>query len=191
MSPNKKLVLKCSPPEKGNSAVLADQVGAGATAAGAEVESFVLQSMKIEPCSACKACHENPGNNCNIEDDMQILYPKLRLADTIVVATPIYWFTMSAQTQLCIDRWYALETRQGNLLRSKQFGILLTYGDTDLYTSGGINAIHTFESMFRYMKAEMVGIVHGSAMEVGDAEKQPALMDKAYQLGRRLGTDEM
>ena len=40
---------------------------------------------------------------------MQMLYPKLRSADAIVVASPIYWFTLNAQAKLCIDRWYALE----------------------------------------------------------------------------------
>ena len=52
------LILKGSPREKGNSSTLADQVAAGAQAGGAQVESFVLQNMSIQPCSACEACHE-------------------------------------------------------------------------------------------------------------------------------------
>jgi multimeric flavodoxin WrbA len=118
---------------------------------------------------------------------MQTLYPLLEKADAIVLASPVYWFTLSAQVKLCIDRWYALESPQGSALRGKQIGIVLTYGDTDLYTSGGINAIHTFESMFRYIGAEIKGMVYGSANKIGDAEKQPALMEKAYQLGKQLG----
>ena len=89
---------------------------------------------------------------------------------------------------MCIDRWYALEAGGGNALRGKEIGIILTYGDTDLYTSGGINAIYTFQSMFRYIRAEIVGMVYGTAMDVGDAAKQPALMEKAYQLGQRLAS---
>lgn len=184
MTPNI-VVLKGSPRVNGNSAILADQVAAGATESGAEVESFVLHNMHIEPCDHCDNCQEADGV-CIIKDDMQILYPKLRQADAIVIASPIYWFTISAQMKLCIDRWYALETSQGNQLRGKKFGIVLAYGDTDLHTSGGINAIHTFESMFRYIRAEIVGIVHGTAMDVGDAEKQPALMEQAFRLGQRL-----
>ena len=89
-----------------------------------------------------------------------------------------------------IPHGFALETRQGSALRGKQIGIVLTYGDTDLYTSGGINAIHTFESMFRYIHAEIVGIVHGTTTHIGHAEQQPELMKKAHQLGERLGREK-
>ena len=179
------LILKSSPRENGNSNTLAGQVEAGAKEAGAEVESLMLHHMDIRPCDACDVCQET--GVCIVKDDMQKIYPLLEKADAIVLASPIYWFTISAQAKLCIDRWYALETPQGNSLRGKQFGILLTYGDTDLYTSGGINAIHTYESMFRYIGAEMAGMVHGTANEIGDIEKQPALMESAFKLGKELG----
>ena len=73
-------------------------------------------------------------------------------------------------------------------MHGKKVGIVLAYGDTNLQTSGGINAIHTFESMFRYLKGEIIGIVHGTAMDVGDVEKQPDLMKAAYKLGQNLAT---
>jgi hypothetical protein len=63
---------------------------------------------------------------------------------------------------------------------------VLTYGDTDLYTSGGINAIHTLETMFRFIQADVAGWVYGSLSNVGDAQKNPELMEKAYRLGRKL-----
>ena len=180
------LILKGSPREKGNSSTLADQVAAGAAASGAQVESFVLQDMNIQPCNACDACHETGDMQCVIEDDMQILYPKLRNADAIVIASPIYWFTMSAQTKLCIDRWYALEGPQGNALAGKQIGIVLTYGDSNQFTSGAINAMRAFEDMFRYVRADIVEMIHGSASNVGDVQKQPGLMKQAYALGQKL-----
>ncbi len=71
-------------------------------------------------------------------------------------------------------------------MRGKPVGILLAYGDSDLEASGGINAIHTFESMFGFLKSEIVGVVHGSLMDPGDAEKNPALLQAACDLGRRL-----
>lgn len=180
------LVLKGSPRENGNSNTLADQVIAGARASGATAEALMLHRMDIRPCDACDACQET--GICVIKDEMQKVYPLLEKAKAILIASPIYWFTLSAQVKLCIDRWYALEGPQGNALRGKQFGIVLTYGDTDLYTSGGINAIHTFESMLRYIGAEIVGIVYGSAHQIGDVEKQPELMERAYKLGQKLGS---
>lgn len=179
------LILKGSPRDLGNSATLAGQVAAGAREAGAQVESFSLHTMDIRPCDACDTCRET-GGVCVIKDDMQTLYPKLRQADAIVLASPIYWFTFSAQLKGCIDRWYALESPEGSELAGKKFGIVLTYGDSDLYTSGAINAIHTFESMFRYIRADIAGLVHGTANDIGDVEKQPALMEKAYLLGQKL-----
>lgn len=180
------LILKGSPRQRGNSSVLADQVRAGAEGAGAEVESVYLHGLDIQPCDGCYFC-EGSGI-CAIEDDMQSLYPKLRQADALVIASPVYWFTFSAQVKLCIDRWLALETPKGSQLRGKQVGIVLTYGDSDLHTSGGINAIHTFQSMFDYIGAEIVGYVHGTGNRAGEVRDQPELMDGAFKLGQQLAS---
>jgi multimeric flavodoxin WrbA len=167
------LILKGSPREKGNSAVLAERVFNGAQEAGAKVEDVYLHDMDIRPCDACDFCQEGDVG-CVVKDDMQALYPKLRQADVIVISSPIYWFTITAQMKLCIDRWYALQSPEGNELKGKQLGVVLVYGDTDLYTSGGINGL------------DMVEVVHGTAEDLGDAEKQPELMERAYKLGQKL-----
>jgi len=180
------LVVKGSPREKGNSSLLADQLVEGARSSGAEVEVIILQNLNIQACTACDACLEAPENGCILEDDMQVLYPKLLRADAIAIATPIYWFTMSAQTKLFIDRWYALESPQGNALKGKTFGIILTYGDTDAVTSGAINAIRSFEDMFRFLKAEVAGFVYGSANQAGEVKSQKDLLARAYKLGQKM-----
>jgi multimeric flavodoxin WrbA len=178
------LVFKGSPREKGNSSILADKAAEGAKSAGAQVETFSLHKMDIHPCDACDICQDT--EVCVLGDDMQLLYPRLRQADAIVIASPIYWFTISAQTKLFIDRWYALESSQGSALKGKRFGILLTYGDADPYTSGAINAIRTFQDMFRYIKADIVGMVYGTASNEGDILNQPELLEHAYKLGEKL-----
>jgi multimeric flavodoxin WrbA len=180
------LIFKGSPREKGNSSLLADKAAEGAQAAGSEVELFSLHRLDIRPCDACDDCQET--GVCVLKDDMQPLYPKLLSADAILIASPIYWFTISAQTKLFIDRWYALESTQGNALKGKHFGIILTYGDTDVYTSGAINAIRTFQDMLRYIKAELIGMVYGTASQEGDVLKQPELLGQAYKLGVKLGS---
>jgi multimeric flavodoxin WrbA len=125
-----------------------------------------------------------------IEDDMQPLYPKLLEAEAMVLATPVYWFTYSAQLKLCIDRWYGLWNANPDIFKGKPIGIILTYGDTDLYTSGGINAIHTFETMFRFLHAPILGTVHGSVNDPGEAAKRPELLEAAYKLGQRLAREK-
>jgi multimeric flavodoxin WrbA len=181
------LVFKGSPRVNGNSSTLADQAAAGARASGAEVEIFALHLMDIRPCDACDICQET--GVCVLKDDMQKLYPKLEQADAIIIASPVYWFTISAQTKLLIDRWYALESPKGNALKGKQFGLVLTYGDADPYSSGAINAIRTFQDMLRYIGGDMAGMVYGTAMDVGDAQKQPELMQRAYELGEKIGAN--
>ena len=188
MTPRQILILKSSPRKRANSSLLADQVAAGARDAGAAVESFDLHALDIRPCDACDFCQG--AAECVINDDMQMLYPKLRAADAIVIASPIYWFTLSGQAKLCIDRWYALQGPDGSALAGKQFGLLLTYGDSDPYTSGAINAIRTFQDMCRYLKAEVAGIVYGSASDAGEIQGQPELLKRAYALGWKLGEAE-
>ncbi len=181
------LVFKGSPRVNGNSSALADRAAEGAKAAGADVEIFSLHSLDIHPCDACDTCRET--GVCVLNDDMQALYPKLTDTDAIIIASPIYWFTMSAQTKLFIDRWYALESPQGNPLKGKPFGILLTYGDNDPYSSGAINAIRTFQDMFRYIGASLRGLVYGTANDAGDVLKQPELMERAFRLGQELAIE--
>jgi multimeric flavodoxin WrbA len=184
------LVFIGSPRKEGNSVTLAKQVVAGAEANGAEIETFFLQDMKIMPCSACDECSEDASNNnCIVNDDMQILYPKLLGADAIVIASPIYWFNMSAQTKTFIDRWYALDTPDGgNLLAGKRVGIILAYADPDPFCSGAVNALRTFQDIFKWIKAEIVGMVYGTAREPGEIRKNKELMENAYQLGKQLGS---
>jgi multimeric flavodoxin WrbA len=182
------LILKGSPREKGNSATLAERAAAGAREAGAQVESVYLHGLDIRPCDACDQCRDT--NMCVIQDDMNGIYPKLAAADAILLASPVYWFTYSAQLKLCIDRWYGFQGNRWQEVSQKQFGVILTYGDTDLDTSGGINAIRTFETMCRFLKSEIVGVVHGSLSEVGDAEKHPELLQQAYDLGKLLASEK-
>lgn len=179
------LILKSSPRKLGNSSVLANRAGAGAEAAGAVVESFDLQTMDLHPCRGCDGCRKT--GVCVIKDDMHLIYPKALATDAVLLASPIYWFTYNAQLKTCIDRWYALWNAHPDVFKNKPVGVILTYGDTDLYTSGGINAIHSFESMFKFLGADIAGWVYGSLSDIGDAQKQPELMEKAYQLGQKLG----
>jgi multimeric flavodoxin WrbA len=186
MSHQKIVILKGSPRKKGNSNILAESLAKGAKDSNTEVEEFFLQDMDIKPCNACDVCIKNPEKGCIINDDMQKIYPSLRSADSIVIASPIYWFNMSAQTKIFIDRLYGLIEPQKHALREKKIGIILTYGDTNEHSSGAINAINSFKDMFRYIGAEITGIIHGTAMDAGQIKQNKELMDKAYKLGVEL-----
>ncbi|MFN2219327.1 MAG: flavodoxin family protein [Anaerolineae bacterium] len=190
----KVLVVKGSPRERGNSAALADQVAAGARAAGAHVESVYLHALDIRPCDGCDFCQGAADMGCAIDDDMQLLYPKIREAGAIVYASPVYWFTVSAQLKLFMDRCYALgggsDYVGSHALTGKRIGIALAYGGDDPFDSGAINAIRMFQDAFNYIPAEIVGMVYGCASEAGEIQRNKELMAKAFELGRKLGSQE-
>ena len=179
------LILESSPRKKGNSAVLAERAAAGVRDTGVEVETIHLHGLNIAPCNHCDGCIRQR-QFCVVQDDMQGIYPKLASADGLILASPIYWFTYNAQLKLCIDRWYGLWQIQHDVFKGKPVGAILVYGDSDLYTSGGINAIHTLETTFRFMGANMAGFVYGTTNDVGDAANDPQLMESAYRLGKKV-----
>lgn len=190
MAGKKVLIVMGSPRKEGNSATLAKEVAAGAEERGAELEFCYLHDMNIQPCSACDACRGEKGKKCVIDDDMQALYPKLQQADALLIASPIYWFTVSAQTKLFMDRWYALGGDQEYAaFAGKRIGIVLTYGDIDPFTSGAVNALRTFQDAFNYVGAKIVGMVYGSASDPGEIRNNRNLMEEAYELGKRLCSD--
>lgn len=188
MTSKKVLILNGSPRPGGNSSILADQVRKGAEEAGAEAEVIYLHGLDISPCDACDSCQGIAEIDCIVEDDMQTLYPKVREADAIVYATPIYWFTVSAQTKLFMDRCYGLGGNgiENHVLAGKKIGVALVYEGDDPFDAGAINAIRTFQDMFNYIPAEIIGIVYGTAGDPGDIRKQEDVMQNAIILGSQL-----
>lgn len=185
--PRKLLIILGSPRENGNTATLAAKAGQAASDAGAEVETAFLQGMDIHPCNACGHCHAHDGQ-CAIDDDMQALYPKVRQADALLLASPVYWFTVSAQTKLFMDRCYALLTDDG--LRGKRIGIVLAYGAPDIFSSGGVNALRTFQDAYTFAGARIVGMVYGTGGEPDAIGTNQPLLESAAQLGKALVADQ-
>jgi len=193
------LIIEGSPRRAGNSSTLAAEVAAGAGEAGAFVERVVIHDMDVSPCSACDACQDALADDCVIDDDMAPLYPKLRSADALVVATPVYWFSVSAQTKLFLDRCTPLsmfrdDPRPGGSawtvesdLAGTEVGLLLTFGDRDVLRSGAVDALRTLQDGFACMGATLVGMVYGRANAAGEIAADREVMNEARALGRRLG----
>jgi multimeric flavodoxin WrbA len=180
------LILKSSPRYTGNSAALADRLAEGARSAGAKTISFDLHRLNIQPCDNCNGCQDT--GQCIIQDDMQTIYPEISKADAIVLAGPVYWFNMNAQMKLCIDRWFCFQNVQWGNFNGKNAGIILTYGDPYLTSSGGTDLLKTFENLFAYLHMEIKGIVTGSVDGLNDAKNNAELMEEAFKLGAQLGS---
>ena len=87
-----------------------------------------------------------------------------------------------------MDRWYGLGDDEGYALAGKRFGIVLAYADKDPFVSGAVNALRMFQDAFRFVEAEIVGMVYGSAWKAGEIRKNEALMEEAYALGKKIAS---
>ncbi len=184
----KVLTLLGSPRKKGNSTTLANQITKGAESNGAIVDSIYLNGLKIKPCQGCYSCQKPDSKGCAVDDDMQTIYPKLRETDKWIIASPVYWFSMSAQTKLFMDRCFAMwnNARGENWLKGKQIAIAMSYGDSDAFNSGCVNALRSFQDAYAYVGAHIVGMVYGSAEAPGEIASHATLMTQAEDLGKRL-----
>ena len=180
------LVILGSPRKKGNSSTLAARISRGAKSAGAEVETVFLHSLRISPCRGCDTCKKPDSKGCAIKDDMQEIYRKLTKAEAWVIASPVYWFTMSAQTKIFMDRCYGLTAYAENAFGGKRIAIAMSYGDSDPFNSGCVNALRSFQDAYRYAGARIVGMVYGSAEEPGEIASNAELMAQAEEIGKKL-----
>ena len=186
----KVLVILGSPRKKGNSALLAEHIAKGARSAGAKVETVFLHGLNIAPCKSCYTCQKPGSKGCAIKDDMQKLYNDMLGAHAWVVASPVYWFNMSAQTKIWMDRCFALPAHGIDPFSGKRIAIAMSYGGEDPFDSGCVNALRTFQDAFGFVGASIVGMVYGSAMGPGEIKTNKALMIKAEELGKTLVSGE-
>jgi len=186
--PEQILVLLGSPRKKGNSAALAEQIIKGAESMGAKVEKLYLNGMKIKPCQACYSCRKENSKGCAVDDDMQSIYPKLINSDVWVIASPVYFFTMSAQTKIFMDRCFALlgNDKTKSPFVGKKIAIAMSYEDVDPFKSGCVNALRSFQDTYNYVGAKIIGMVYGRADAVGEIKANTAMMEEAEELGKKL-----
>jgi multimeric flavodoxin WrbA len=173
------LVLSSSPRAGGNSDTLCNQFVQGATEAKHLVEKVVISKQKINYCKGCYGCKGN--GECVQKDDMSQILDKMMTADVIVMATPVYFYTMCAQLKTVIDRTVARYTK----LTNKEFYFIMTAA------VGSENALKRTVEEFRgftscLQGAKEKGIVYGTgAWDKGDILKSPA-MKQAYEMGKAL-----
>ena len=174
----KVLILSASPRKGGNSDVLCDTFLRGATEAGHSVEKIFLRDKNIHYCTGCGVC--NRTHRCVQKDDMAEILDKMVAADVIVLATPVYFYTMDAQMKTLIDRTVPRYTE----MTDKEFYYLITAADTE--PSHLQRTIEGFRGFAEDCLDDAVekGIVYGTgAWHKGAIQHTPA-MQQAYDLGR-------
>lgn len=188
------LAISGSPRKGGNSDRLLDKFIEGAKESGLKIEKIYICDKKIAPCDEKNVCFKS--GVCHIKDDMQDIYEKLLLADTIVIATPTFFMGPPAQLKLMVDRCQALWARRFVLKKplreagedgKKRSGYLLA--------TSGLDKNEAFIGTRETIKAfyYVLGIKHKADLLVsgvdskGDIGKKEADLQKAFELGRDAG----
>ncbi|MDE5572020.1 MAG: flavodoxin family protein [Prevotella sp.] len=174
------LILSGSPRKGGNTDLLVKAFVKGASASH-RVEVVSVCDYKVNPCIGCNACFKGEPNTCVQKDDMPLVYEKMAVADMLVIASPVYFYGLSAQLKAIIDRCH-------NPIRDtfhiKKMALLLVGAATlpNLFDS----ILTQYQLCLNFFKLEDAGrvLVRG-VKDKGDVNNTDAL-NEAYQLGLNI-----
>ena len=145
------LILQGSPRANGNTAWMAEEYKKAAEAAGHQVTVVNVARKKIAGCLACEYCHGKGDGACVQKDDMQELYPLMAEAEVLVLAAPIYYFTLCAQIQAPIQRLYCVNSPA----KVKKMALLVSSYSPNVYDG----ATAEFRDICNYWGVENMGAV--------------------------------
>lgn len=172
------LIISSSPRRHGNSDLLCDMFAKGAEESGNNVEKIFLKDKEINYCTGCGVC--NTTHRCVIKDDMAEILDKMVNADVIVLATPVYFYSMAAQMKTLIDRTVPRYTE----ISDKVFYFIMTAADPDRAALE-----RTLEGFRGFTEdcldgAREAGIIYGTgAWQIGEIKNTDAY-EQAYQMGK-------
>ena len=171
----KVLIISGSPRVKGNSDVLCEQFAKGAKEAGHEVEKINLREKQIHFCQACYACKKT--GLCVQQDSMTDILVRMIQADVIVLATPVYFYSLAGQMKTLIDRSYA----GARNLVDKEFYFIVTVACDKAGMRRTVESLEGFTDCLP--NATVRDIIYGAgAWQLGEVYENPAFQE-AYQAG--------
>ena len=176
------VILLGSPRKNGNTDLLCDEFIRGARENGHEVEKIYLKDKNIHPCVACDYCRSHEGNCVFKEkDDFEEMIQKVIAADVLVISSPVYFYSLTAQMKTAIDRFYAREQEVKN---KAAYFITASAAPTEEYIQTAIAGFRGFISCFENVNE--AGIIAGcGAAEKGDVTEMTAFK-KAFEMGKTL-----
>ena len=176
----KVLILSGSPRKGGNSDLLCDEFLRGAQESGNQVEKVFLRSKKVAPCNACYYC-KNSGGKCAIPDDMAEILDKMQAADVIVMASPVYFYSIGAQMKAVIDRSVA---RWTNIPNKEFYYIMTASEDSDTVMDCTLECFRGFAACLD--GAQEKGVIYGKGVYEAGAIKGLPAMREAYEMGKHV-----
>lgn len=172
------LAIAGSPRKGGNSDILCDEFLHGALDAGHSIEKIYLQDNKIGCCYACYGCRET--GECVQKDDMKELLEKMKQADVIVLATPVYFYTMSGQMKTMIDRTLPRYRE----IADKEFYFIATAAAGEAAMKRTTDGLYGFTDCLPGAKVQ--GVLYGAGVyQKGEVSGTKAMQD-AYRMGKNI-----
>ena len=172
------LAISCSPRKNGNTVAILEEVLRGARGKNADAELYTVSGKILQPCDGCWACASS--RKCHVNDDMQELYEKIVMADGLVFGTPIYFWGMTGQAKVILDRTIALNQPNRNLT-NKVAGVVVVCGSLGL-----VDALKDFSYFFiqrRMLPANQVSAYLTNPDQFKDMEQ---CQKAAHQLGEQI-----
>lgn len=176
----KVLIISSSPRRNGNSDILCDAFAKGASESGNEVEKVFILKKNIGYCMGCGVC--NSTHKCVQKDDMAEILDKMVDADVIVLATPVYFYSVCGQMKTFIDRTVPRYTE----ISDKDFYFIMTAADPEK-----ANLERTLETFRGFTEdcldgAREAGIIYGTgAWDIGEIKNTPSY-EEAYKMGKEI-----
>lgn len=177
------VVLNGSPRRKGNTSALVREFTRGAKSVGNSVTEFFINDMNIHGCRGCFGGQSSRECPCVQKDDMDQIYPVVKNSDVIILATPLYYWNMSGQIRTVIDRLFALEEGDANLLRGHDRSSALLMAAEG---HGFDDVVLYYDHLMEHLQWKNLGhVLAGGNNNMGDIEGKIELQ-KAYELGKSI-----
>jgi len=184
----KVLGINGSPRKGGNADILLEEALKGAASSGGECEKIMINDLVFSACQECEGPPDNGG--CIVDDDMQNVYKKVDVANVVIVASPVFFGSLSAQTKMMIDRfqcrWRAkyITGFIGSTSPGKKGAFIsVSAGDKKEYFH---NAASIIKNFFATISAVYTGELFCSGIEdKGDVLKRPEILTAAFKLGQK------
>lgn len=174
------LILSGSPRKGGNSDSLCEQFAKGAQEAGHKVDKIWIQGKKIAPCLACYYCKDHNGE-CAIRDDMKEVLDKMMAADVLVLSSPVYFYSISAQLKSVIDRTVARWLE----FKNKEFYYIMSAAeDSDTVMDCTLECMRGFAECLEGSVEK--GIIYGKGVYKKGEIIGHTAMQEAFEMGKNV-----
>ncbi|MBU4377378.1 MAG: flavodoxin family protein [Candidatus Omnitrophica bacterium] len=184
----KVLGINASPRKGGNTDIIIDKILEAAKDNGADTDKIFLNGLRLQYCQEC----EEPDNNgnCNFKDDMGVVYRKFKEADVVILASPIFFGSISGQAKMMIDRfqcaWRAKHILKKDAFGEKRIGAFIAVAASERQDFFE-NAKAIVKNLFATLNIEYKKELYFTGIDAkADILKHPDLLEKAYKLGEDL-----